>query len=237
MDELLEQFFQNPRLLGDERTAFAVFRRFWHSRPAGVLRDGANPALSPGLLRCFLTEYLPRSLCRADEAAIDALYPVLERFGRFCTACGVPGPLAAMGSLPIGLWDEFSRPLRAKAALLRLIESPVLRREPLLIDLGAYARQRERNRKSRRIAERGLYQVADVFGRDSVVLRRLWREEGPATRSDYVRLYLNAEVVAALRPRDTLRLTLRERGFLSGWLVEDVAACYAGDMPGLTFAP
>lgn len=242
MNELFVLFRENTRLDAGERLALSVFGRFLkrRARPAaaglsgfgltgGEVGFGLTPAaLDVPLFYCFLTDYLPQSLCRAEEGAIDALYPVLERFCRFCDACGAPQPWQAFQSLPVGLLDEFARPLRAKAALLRLIESPLLRREPIVVDLPAYAKKRQQSRKSRREEERGLYQVADVFGRDSVVLRRLLRESGPETRSGYVRLYLNQEVVSALRPQDTLRLTLRARGLLSGWLVEDVDACYAG---------
>lgn len=216
MDKMLERFASVGKLTPAESRSLHIFQKYTR----GFGPDFTPDQVDPAFFHRFFTVYLPNNLFQAEEAVIDGFYPVLVDFCRFCKRRGEPAPEQAMAGLPISVLANFARVLKAKAALLRFIKSPVLSKDPLVIDLMNYAKKKQAAPKAKPYYEKGWFQVADLFSNQSVVLRKI------SGYNFYVRLYLNKEVVSALQPEDVLFLTLREKGFLSGWVVEDVGACY-----------
>ena len=164
MDKLTAAFAENLPLTGQETRAFALFCRYLQAGDGTVdLTD-------------FFARFLPQN------PPVGEVFPMLWRFGAFCSAMGRGEMAAALFALPVGLVDGAER-LQAARLALAVVSFSALRP----------------------VRYKKWYEAAEFFAGPSLALK-------PLEGGHYLRLYLDGKVCTHLRKGDRLRLALDEGG-------------------------
>ena len=217
----MNQYLQNTAQF-QEKQGFSLFEKYVCQK----MEKAPLEALTTDIFRRFLLQELPKRVYPAMEEDVDKIFPVLYSFCEFCQIQYDTPLLERLLALPVREAEEFSRVLLAKIRILHYIQSPILNRDPLIVDIQSYRQKKQRQKNNafyEQIIEEGDFVVSDFFPRNSVVLKKV------SGYNFFIRLYLTPSILTTLRQNDVLRLRVKEKNYLSTWSIEEIHGCY---LPG-----
>lgn len=180
-------------------------------------------AIKADLFKCFFGEYLPYNICQEDDSIIESFYPCIRSFCKN-TDCGTD-TLSSLDTVSIFAKGESRRIMYVKKNIMRFIKSPLIHKNPAVIDMERYRLKTEKTirRNADYLPESGYFKVADIFTNNSVVLKKI------SGYTFFIRVYLDGTAVDTICPGDILDITVHHISPLGGWAIDDIAGCLARD--------
>lgn len=198
-----------------------IFENFLET--SGCKNDASD--LKADLFKCFFGQYLPYNICQEDDSVIESFYPCIRSFCKNTDSGTGSDTLSALNSVSVFAKGESRRIMYVKKNIMRFIKSPLIHKNPALIDMERYRLKTEKShrRSADCLPENGHFKVADIFTNNSVVLKKI------SGYTFFIRVYLDGTAIDTIRPGDILDITVHHISPLGGWAIDDIAGCLARD--------
>lgn len=168
----------------------------------------------------FLFEkWLPYNICLEEKQLLAQLYPQAKNFCGYVDGICRRDSFSALKRTVCP--KDTLRILFLKRELISFVNSPIISRNPLTVDFEKYKAKKERAEKC--LVEKGCFQVVDIFGNNSVVLKKI------SGYTFFMRFYVNEAVIKLIRPKDVLDLVVIKNENLKSRTVYDVLGCFSGE--------
>ncbi len=186
-----------------------------------IMPDADVDFLNADFFRFFFEKWLSYELCQEDDSIILNSYPQVMAF---CQQTDLILGTELLRELSeVENVDEIMRILLLKKSVLNFIKSPIISKNPSIINLERYRKKQQLEKKlnNTMLPEKGMYAVADIFTNNSIVLKKI------SGYTSFIRIYLNDDVIKKICPGDILDLKVRKSEELKGWIIEDIYGCFA----------
>lgn len=170
----------------------------------------------------FFLYYVPRTM---KIVSIDTPYQIIHQIGGLCKFVSKETKYNVWKIFNQSLEpieDNFTRVLHAKREFNLFLGKPVLHIDPLIVDLTFYKiyKYQQDNMEHAPIMEQGYFQILEIFGNHSVILKKKKGKEL------YIKIILNENLVQTLRTYDIIHMRIKRKLFFTCWDIDDVKSIF-----------